>query len=47
MSAEAQKRTVVYGERPFGVGLLVVGYDVCNAFALESVQTVQQTNVSL
>jgi hypothetical protein len=25
---EAQKRTVMYGERPFGVGLLVIGYDV-------------------
>ncbi|KAI8581427.1 hypothetical protein K450DRAFT_197859 [Umbelopsis ramanniana AG] len=24
---KAQKRTVMYGERPFGVGLLVIGYD--------------------
>lgn len=27
---EAQINTQQYGRRPYGVGLLVIGYDVCN-----------------
>ena len=32
MSSELQFCTQVYGRRPYGVGMLVAGYDVSNNF---------------
>ena len=35
-NSESQVPTQIYGRRPFGVGLLVAGYDVCKSKILST-----------
>lgn len=44
---EAQINTQQYGRRPYGVGLLVIGYDVCNNMSRKRERDIYGTKMEL